>query len=137
LRKADFTLRWCTSHFCAATTSNEEQADGVEPHDKGEDLLEVNSLALYISFGDEASLVLDDGALLVPLYLENPFQPNELVTSWQNHQGPSAILLDGVHLLQYCLAPARVALGFCDVVWFLHRGEQQALSESWWCGIGA
>jgi hypothetical protein len=107
LRKANFTSRWCTSHFsCAATTSSEEQADGVEPHDGGEDLLEVNSLALYISFGDEASLVLDNDALLVPLYLENPFQPNGLVTSWQIHQGPSAILLDGVHLLHHCLAPA-------------------------------
>jgi hypothetical protein len=73
LRKVDFTSRWSTSHFsCASTTSSEEQADEVEPHDGGEDLLEVNSLALYISFGDEASLVLDDGALLVPLYLENP-----------------------------------------------------------------
>jgi hypothetical protein len=61
-------------------SDDEEQANGIEPRGGGEDLLEVNSLTLRISFCNEACLVFDDGALLVPLHLKHQFQPNGLMT---------------------------------------------------------
>ena len=55
---------------------NQQQSDRLHAHYRRKDFLEVDALALDKASGDEACLVLDNGAALVPLDLVHPLQAN-------------------------------------------------------------
>ena len=57
----------------------QQQVDGLRARHQSKDL-EVNAFALDKATGDEPSLVLENGATLIPLHLVDPLQPNQLAT---------------------------------------------------------
>ena len=74
------------------------------------DFLEVYALALNKASGDEARLVLDNGAKLVLLDLVHPLQA-DWTASWRwIDELPSLVFLDRLHLLQHRPSPVSIAL---------------------------
>ena len=91
------------------------------------DLLEVYALVLKKASGDEACLVLDNGAELIPLDLVYPLQAGQ-TASWRwIDELPCLVFLDRLHLLQHRPSPVSVPLGQCECGWFLCADEQQLL----------
>ena len=85
----------------------------------------VYALTLNKASGDEARLVLDNGAALVPLDLVHPLQADR-TTSWRwIDELPSLVFPDRLHLLQHCSLPICIALGQRERGWFLCTDEKQ------------
>ena len=75
------------------------------------DLLEIDALALDKASGDEARLVLDNGAELVPFDFVYPLQADRTASWGWIDELPSPVFLDRLHLLQHCSSPVSIALG--------------------------
>jgi hypothetical protein len=60
---------------------NGEESHGVEASHRRVQFIKVDADALHVPFCDQARLVLDDGASLIPLDLEYPFQSNGFVAT--------------------------------------------------------
>ena len=58
----------------------QQQANGLHSRHRSKDFLEVDALTLHEAAGDEPSLVLDNGAALVPLHLVDPLQADRPTT---------------------------------------------------------
>jgi hypothetical protein len=51
---------------------------------------------------------------LVPLYLEDPFEPNGSVSSRELNEVLGVVVNDALHLLLHCLAPALLLFSFSE-----------------------
>ena len=89
------------------------------------DLLEIYVLALNKASGDEARLVLDNGAELVPLDFVHPLQADRMASWRWIDELPSLVFLDCLHLLQHRSSPICIALSQREHRWFLCTDEKQ------------
>ena len=77
----------------------QQQSDRLHARYRRKDFLKVNALALDKASGDEARLVLENSAALVPLDLVHPLQADR-TSCWRwIDELPSLIFLDRLHLL--------------------------------------
>jgi hypothetical protein len=60
---------------------------------------------LHVAFRNKARLVLDDGAALVALDLEDPLQADWAMAGREVDKAPSVVVLDGCHLLEHRAPP--------------------------------
>ena len=89
------------------------------------DFLEVNALLLNKASGDEARLVLNNGAALVLLDLVHSLQADRMASWRWIDELPSLVFLDRLHLLQHRPSPICIALGQREHGWFLCTNEKQ------------
>jgi hypothetical protein len=62
----------------------------------------------------QVSLVLDDGAVFIPLQLEHQLKGDRAVTTREISKLPGAVLLNQMHLCIHRGTPCRVSLGLCE-----------------------
>ena len=79
---------------------------------------------MHEATGDEPSLVLDNGAALIPLHLVDPLQADQPAAHQWIYQLPCAIVLDGLHLFQHHPSPISVAFSHCERQWLLGTNKE-------------
>jgi hypothetical protein len=77
----------------------------------GKGIVEVDPLLLHETECHQASLVLDDGAGVIPLQLEHLLKGDCAVTMREINKLPGAVLLNCVHFWLHHGTPCRVSLG--------------------------
>ena len=96
---------------------SQKQSDRFHARYQRKDFLEVEALALDKASGDEACLVLNNGAALVLLGLVHPLQADR-TTSWRwIDELPSLIFLDRLHFLQHRPSSICIALNQREREW--------------------
>ena len=104
---------------------SQQQSDRLHARYRCKDILKVDILTLDKASSDEACLVLDNGAALIPLDLVHPLQADR-TTSWRwIDELPSLVFLDRLYLLQHRPSPIFIALGQREHGWFLCTDEKQ------------
>ena len=78
---------------------SQQWSDRLYARYRHKDFLKVNALALYKASGDEACLVLDNGAELVSLDLVHPLQTDRMASWRWIDELSSLVFLDRLHLI--------------------------------------
>ncbi|WVZ54276.1 hypothetical protein U9M48_005100 [Paspalum notatum var. saurae] len=111
-------------------SNGKKQSHGLESSDWCEDLVEVDARLLHVAFGDEASLVLDDVAILITLHFVHPFEAYGAVTTRELDQRPRLVVADRGQLLLHRGNPIWITVGLLQSPGLLHaHGVQLSLLD--------
>jgi hypothetical protein len=79
-------------------SQRKEESHGFHSCHGGEGIIEVYPLLMHENACHQMSLMLDDGAVFIPLQLEHPLKVDRMVTMREISKLLGAILLNCVHL---------------------------------------